>query len=58
MSLGSSDKDQILLLEGVKSIRRKYSALDKAGELNFSFQSLVASLPEFFTLEPHVHANR
>ena len=47
MSLGSSYKVQILLHEGVKSIRRKYSDLDKAGKLNFSFQSLVASLPVF-----------
>ena len=43
MSLGSSDKDQILLQEGVKSEKRKCSDPDKAGELKFSFQSLVAA---------------
>ena len=55
MSLGSSHKDQILLheegkseeKEGVKSKRRKCSDPDKAGEQNFSFQSLVASPPVF-----------
>ena len=42
MSLGFSHKDQILLHEGVKSKRRKYIDPDKAGEQNYSFQSLVA----------------
>ena len=43
MSLGSSDKDQILLQDGVKSETRKCRDLEKAGEANFSFQSLVAA---------------
>ena len=47
MSLGSSDKDQILLHEGVKSETRKCSDPDKAGEVNFSYQSLVAA-PQVF----------
>ena len=42
MSLGSSDKDQILLHEELKSETKKCSDPDKAGEVDLGFQSLMA----------------
>ena len=44
MSLGSSEKGQILRQEGVKSETRKCNDPEKAGEANLSFQRLVAAL--------------
>ena len=47
ISSGSSHKVHILPRGGVERERKKFGDQDKAGELNFGFQSLVA-IPQVF----------
>ena len=46
VSLGSSDKDHVIQ-GGMKRKRKKCSDHDKAGKLNFGFESLVTIPPVF-----------
>ena len=51
VSLGSSYKDQNIQ-EGMKRKRKKCGDRGKAGELNFTFESLVTNPPDFLIFVP------